>query len=92
MLVFVNPAVASLPQHAHLLADPGCYLTRDKNGLVNRECGKLNLMFTGQKQTVAMESVLPQEYRALKITEEQDNKWFEHVKSRVKQHEPETKK
>jgi hypothetical protein len=93
MLVFINPAVASLPEHAHLLADPGCYLTRGKSGPVNRECGEVDPKFPGQKQTADMESVLPQEFRALKITEEQDKQWFEHVKARVKQHEPsETKK
>lgn len=32
MLVFVNPMVASLPKHAHLFADPGCYQDKDKDG------------------------------------------------------------
>lgn len=89
MQVFINPAVAALPEHAHLLADPGCFLVGKKGGIVNRECGELDPEFPGQKQTVSMESVLPEKFKALKLTADQDEKWFAHIKARVEQHEPE---
>lgn len=77
--VFINPAVASLPQHAHLLAQSGCYLKRDEKGTrINRECGE------GDNEQARLETVLPDEFKALKMTEKMDNDWFEHVKARVK--------
>jgi len=81
--VFINPAVAALPQHAHLLAEPGCFFKREGGQRHNRECGdpKINA------NAAAMETKLPDEYTALKLTPEQDTKWFEHVKTRVKQRE-----
>jgi hypothetical protein len=84
--IFINPYVASLPQHVHLLAEPGCYDHNDKDGhRINRECG------TGNNPTAKMESVLPPEYRALNITKEQDEAWYNHIKARVKHMErPET--
>jgi hypothetical protein len=82
MKVFINPAVAALPQHAHLLAEPGCFLKREDGIRVNRECGE------GGQKSAEMESVLPPEYRALPLTQEQDDKWFEHIKARVIQKDP----
>jgi len=79
MKVFINPAVAALPQHAHLLAEPGCFLKRENGRRFNRECGE------GNQATAAMETKLPAEFLALPLTADQDNKWFEHVKARVKQ-------
>lgn len=31
LLVFINPLVASKPEHQHLLAEPGCYKARNEN-------------------------------------------------------------
>jgi hypothetical protein len=81
--VFINPAVASLPQHAHLLAEPGCFWKREGGKRLNRECGDTTLNANAD----ATETKLPGEFAALKLTPEQDTKWFEHVKSRVKPRE-----
>jgi len=63
--VYINPLVASLPEHAHLLAEHGCYT--DKKGI---ECGKGS----------AVESVLPDSFKPLKLTEDMDKEWFEVIK------------
>jgi hypothetical protein len=72
MQVFINPFVASLPQHAHLLAGPGCFLIRQKGGdhglIVNRECDGVK------------ESKPPPEFLPLVLTEQQDEDWEELVK------------
>lgn len=76
IMVFVNPAVAALPQHAHLLAEKGCYqTTRDgpPREIVQRECRE-------DKQ----ESVLPDSFKPLEPTPEKHNAWLEKVKARVK--------
>lgn len=77
--VFINPAVAALPQHAHLMAEPGCFWKREAGKRWNRACGDVKL----NPMAGPMESVLPTEYEALKLTPDQDTKWFEHVKPRV---------
>ena len=64
--VFINPLVASLPEHAHLLAEHGCY--SNKKGI---ECGK-----AGNN----VDSVLPDSFKPLKITEEMDKEWADLVK------------
>lgn len=77
--VFINPAVASLPQHAHLLAEPGCFLERAKDGSpVNRECG------TGNDEQSNIETTLPDAFKPLEITEKMDHDWFEHIRAKVK--------
>lgn len=73
MLVFVNPAVASLPEHAHLMAEPGCYEGKSKpNQIIHRDCRSSN-----------QESELPDSYSPLKLTPEQQAAWFAKVKSRI---------
>ena len=37
--VFINPAVAALPEHAHLFAEHGCYHNRTGDNIGHRECG-----------------------------------------------------
>ena len=70
--VFFNPAVAALPQHAHLLAGPGCY-DNTKDGIIfNKECD-------GKKDTK-----LPPEFIPLILTEQQDKDWEGLVKKNVK--------
>jgi hypothetical protein len=72
MLVFINPAVTALPQHAHLLTGPGCYEGVQAGAILNRECNGDN------------ESTLPPEFYPLVLTEQQDNDWNELVKKNIK--------
>jgi len=66
-----------LPEHAHLLAEPGCFLKRVNKVRTNRECG------TGDDEQAKVESVLPEKVKPLPISQEQDKKWFELIKSKV---------
>lgn len=76
MKVFINPAVASLPEHAHLFAGQGgCYVSRENGKIVNRECG------TGKQE--GLESKLPDSYKPLELTEEQDQAWMDMLKSKL---------
>jgi hypothetical protein len=70
--VFINPAVAALPQHTHLLAGPGCYqeVTKDMQ-IVNKECDGVK------------ESTLPPEFFPLVLTEQQDRDWEDLVKKNI---------
>lgn len=72
MQVFFNPAVASLPQHAHLLAEHGCFLRKDSPP---RECG------TGKAGP--HETPLPKEFYPLNLTDKMDTDWFELVKRNI---------
>jgi hypothetical protein len=63
--VFINPAVASLPEHAHLLSEHGCYKSKTQN----RPCG------TGMKKHIDTESKLPDSFLPLKITPDMDFAW-----------------
>jgi hypothetical protein len=65
--VFINPAVAGLPEHAHLFAEDGCFVA---NGKPNRRCG-------GQKGE--MESKLPDSFLPIQLTPEMDTAWENHV-------------
>jgi len=64
--VFINPLVASLPEHAHLMAEHGCYTS--KKGI---ECGK-----AGNN----IDSVLPDSFKPLNITDDMDKEWADVVK------------
>lgn len=75
MKVFINPAVAALPQHAHLFPELGCYVERKEGKLVHRECG------VGKQKDV--ESKLPDSYKPIELTEEMDNKWLELIRSKL---------
>ena len=73
MKVFTNPAVASLPEHQHLLAEHGCYENRKEGGIIiNRACDE------GRQ-----ESVLPPEYMPLELTEDQDKAWVDILKANI---------
>uniref|UniRef100_A0A7S1CX87 Uncharacterized protein n=1 Tax=Cyclophora tenuis TaxID=216820 RepID=A0A7S1CX87_CYCTE len=74
MLVFINPAVTALPQHAHLYYEPGCYEKRVNGTLYQREC-----------RTEQNETPLPDSFKPLPLTLEQDKKWFDWVKDHVQQ-------
>mmetsp|Transcript_10856 Transcript_10856/g.18214 ORF Transcript_10856/g.18214 Transcript_10856/m.18214 type:complete len:347 (-) Transcript_10856:430-1470(-) len=65
LLIFVNPRVASLQAHAHLLGgfpDLGCVSRRDRKGASTLPC-------TGADE-------LPPEFRPLQLTSKQDAKWI----------------
>ena len=65
--VYINPLVASLPEHAHLMAEHGCY--HHTNG---KECGKAG--------NTEVDSVLPDSFKPLKLTDDMDKEWSELVK------------
>lgn len=65
--VFINPMVASLPQHAHLFAEHGCYA----NGKSDLECGQ------GVHESLTS---LPKDFKPLQLTEEMDKKWLDLIK------------
>ena len=76
MQVFVNPVVASLPQHAHLFAEHGCYEGRGDGGaILHKECGEGR---GGHK-----ESKLPASYYPLDMTPEQDEAWLRIVRQSI---------
>jgi hypothetical protein len=84
MMVFANPLVTALPDHAHLLYEPGCFLSRHDGSLKQRDCG------VGPNG--ALETPLPDAFKPLVLTKEQDDQWFEWVKARVKAYVPEDNK
>jgi len=81
MKVFINPAVAALPEHAHLFFEHGCYLGRgtgaDAGKLLGRPCR------TGKGKEAQLESVLPPSFWPLNLTEDMDRKWEELIRSKV---------
>ncbi|KAL3775429.1 hypothetical protein ACHAW5_007153 [Stephanodiscus triporus] len=71
MLVFINPHVASRPEHAHLFAEHGCF-NGDLNNLI--ECGK---------EKGSVETPLPDSFKPLIMTEDMDNQWIELIRDNV---------
>jgi SAM-dependent methyltransferase len=64
--VFINPAVAALPEHAHLFPRPGCFQRYAKQGepfAVTRPCGKKE------------ETPLPASFEPLQITRDMHQRW-----------------
>jgi hypothetical protein len=72
MMVFLNPLVAALPEHAHLLYEPGCFHSNKNGILIQRECGD------GTKED--FETPLPNEFKPLTLTKVQDEQWIKRVK------------
>lgn len=66
MKVFVNPVVASLPQHDHLFYEPGCYDGRKDGEIQHRKCGE---------KTGTEESVVPDSFQPIKLSQQMDIKW-----------------
>jgi Methyltransferase domain len=80
MKVFINPAVASLPEHAHLFPRHGCIgkpLTAGPNRFEARECG------TGPSG--AKETPLAPELFPLPVTPEMHERWIQVIKGGMKQ-------
>lgn len=71
--VFINPLVASLPEHAHLFAEHGCYRS---NQLKNQECGK-----PGVGGGVSNLTPLPESFKPLVLTKEMDEQWHDLIKN-----------
>jgi hypothetical protein len=75
MMVFINPAVASLKKHAHLMAEPGCFKLRQKGIIYNRKCGE----GVGSEG----ESIMPPEFEPIVLTPEMDTAWETLVKENI---------
>lgn len=72
--VFVNPVVASLPQHAHLFPEFGCFGGKNTDGqMIHRECEKEKL-----------ETPLDPSFYPLKITPLMDEEWNAWVAKHIK--------
>lgn len=65
LLVFINPLVASLPEHAHLFAEHGCF---ESGHLI--ECGKKG---TSSENLTP----LPEKFKPLVLTNDMDKAWFD---------------
>jgi len=73
MQVFINPVVASLPEHQHLLAEHGCYNDGSKPGsIIHQECGKR-----------PHESVMPPHFQPLETTRDQDQAWLAAIREHI---------
>ena len=68
--MFINPVVASLPEHLHLFAEDGCYKEKKAGKIVHRKCG-----FDGSTEEQATESKLPKSFQPLKLNREMDLAW-----------------
>jgi hypothetical protein len=66
LLVFINPTVASLPQHHHILSEHGCYSGKKEDG--NYECGTKN-------NAKRVETPLPDDFLPLTLTTDMDAAW-----------------
>jgi hypothetical protein len=75
MLVFFNPAVGALPEHAHLFAEPGCFENHVDGNLTLKDCGT----GIGADQ----ETPLPPEFKSLPIKESAQKQWEERVKKLI---------
>jgi len=66
LLVFINPAVASLPEHAHLLSEFGCGKTSGHDE--GRDCGE-------QAGDGAPETPLPDEFKPILFDDDKFKEW-----------------
>lgn len=74
MKVFVNPMVASLPEHAHLFPEVGCFAGKDEKKMrINRKCDEEH-----------HETPLTESFHPLKLTPEMDEKWNTWVENKYK--------
>lgn len=74
LMVFVNPMVAALPQHAHLFPEPGCVDKRPPPEIVfNRPCR------ADKGETEVPDFILP-----ITLTKEMDDTWLDIIKKNVK--------
>lgn len=71
--VFINPMVASLPDHAHLFAEHGCYGGRNNEQKIHTDCSE-------EKAKGKLVTSLPDTFKPLKLTDEMDKQWFDLIK------------
>jgi hypothetical protein len=74
LMIFINPTVAAMPDHAHLFSEHGCYHNRTDAG--HRECG------TGGRAGRG-ETALPKSFYPLNLTDGMDKAWEELVKKNI---------
>lgn len=79
MMVFVNPVVAALPQHAHLFGELGCFT---KRGAPNHECGKA--LLPKHEASAAIQTPLDPAFFPLKLNDDQDQHWYDIIKASIK--------
>jgi 2-polyprenyl-3-methyl-5-hydroxy-6-metoxy-1,4-benzoquinol methylase len=80
-MVFINPPVASLPEHAHLLAEPGCYNELGKaSGNTAIQCGE-EINPNGR----AVSTPLPDHYKPIPYKEEKHLEWEALIVANVEQ-------
>ena len=72
LMVFINPMVASLPEHAHLFPEHGCVYRDGTKNIVHRPCSIEN------GETPLPDSMLP-----LKLTQEMDDSWMKLINDNV---------
>ena len=70
LLVFINPAVTALPEHAHLMAEHGCYQSTGKEGPLKTKHKKCGIGHGGFKETP-----LDKEFLAIELTPSMDKEW-----------------
>ena len=80
MLVFFNPAVGALPQHAHLFAEPGCF----KEAVTKNQTVTKTNFRCGDNIGRPEETPLPPEFEPLPVSEENQLKWEEHIRKKIK--------
>lgn len=78
--VFVNPAVAALPEHAHLFGEFGCF---QGNKQPKRECGTAKSDSKHDQDNAKMETPRDPAFYPLKLTEAQDQRWYDIVKANI---------
>lgn len=74
MQVFINPAVASRPEHDHLLAEGGCYEGKD---MPHVHCG-----FSPNKKSNAVVTPIPEEYKFIAYNETKHFQWEKFLQSK----------
>lgn len=79
--VFVNPAVAALPQHQHLFPEHGCFrefkgslVKEGKSPIINRPCAMPGV------EGAELESVLPESFEPLPVRPEMHQRWHDLIK------------
>jgi hypothetical protein len=75
MKVFTSPVVASLPQHAHLFPEFGCYGGRENGKILHRECG------TGEEGP--LETPLDKSLYPLELTPEMEKEWEDLIRKHL---------
>jgi len=74
MLVFINPLVASKPQHAHILSEGGCYLSAEDPRV---HCGEEK-----NPRARKVNTPIPERFKNIPYKEEQHTAWEEMIHSK----------